>query len=101
MRVPRTRFCRRAGAPVIYSGIQAIFLPPTHRDLKPRPSCAEGRQMAPLGRVMFESVRVRLTLWYTAVLALVLIVLALAGYFIFWQDTVRRTDSDLARSEER
>src|SRR5712692_11145021 len=45
---------------------------------------------------MFESVRVRLTLWYTGVLALVLIVLALAGYFIFWQDTVRRTDSDLA-----
>ncbi len=45
---------------------------------------------------MFESVRVHLTLWYTAVLALVLIVLALAGYFIFWQDTVRRTDSDLA-----
>src|SRR5216684_2552242 len=45
---------------------------------------------------MFESVRVHLTLWYTAVLALVLVALALAGYFIFWQDTVQRTDSDLA-----
>lgn len=45
---------------------------------------------------MLESVRVRLTLWYTAVLALVLVALAFAGYFIFWQNTVRRTDSDLA-----
>jgi heavy metal sensor kinase len=45
---------------------------------------------------MLESVRLRLTLWYTGVLALVLITLAVAGYFIFWQSTVKRTDSDLA-----
>jgi two-component system OmpR family sensor kinase len=45
---------------------------------------------------MLESVRLRLTLWYTVVLALVLVTLALAGYFIFWQSTVKRTDSDLA-----
>jgi two-component system OmpR family sensor kinase len=45
---------------------------------------------------MLESVRLRLTLWYTGVLALVLITLAAAGYFIFWQSTVKRTDSDLA-----
>ena len=45
---------------------------------------------------MLESVRLRLTLWYTAVLALVLVVLAAAGYFVFWQDTAKRTDSDLA-----
>jgi two-component system OmpR family sensor kinase len=45
---------------------------------------------------MLESVRLRLTLWYTGVLALVLVGLALAGYFIFWQSTVKRTDSDLA-----
>jgi two-component system, OmpR family, sensor kinase len=45
---------------------------------------------------MLESVRIRLTIWYTAVLALVLVVLAAAGYFVFWQDTVKRTDSDLA-----
>src|SRR5713101_2597404 len=95
MRVPSMHFYIRAGAPDIYSGIWEIFLPQTRRDLRPRPSYAEG-QTAPRGRIMFESVRVHLTLWYTAVLALVLIVLALAGYFIFWQDTVRRTDSDLA-----
>jgi heavy metal sensor kinase len=45
---------------------------------------------------MLESVRLRLTLWYTGVLALVLVTLAVAGYFIFWQSTVKRTDSDLA-----
>jgi heavy metal sensor kinase len=45
---------------------------------------------------MLESVRVRLTLWYTAVLALVLVALALAGYLVFWRNTVQRTDGDLA-----
>ncbi len=45
---------------------------------------------------MLESVRVRLTLWYTAVLALALVALALAGYLAFWRDTVQRTDGDLA-----
>jgi hypothetical protein len=45
---------------------------------------------------MFDSVRVRLTLWYTAVLAVVLVVLSLITYFIFWQSTVQRTDANLA-----
>jgi heavy metal sensor kinase len=45
---------------------------------------------------MVDSVRVRLTLWYTAVLAVVLVALSLVTYFIFWQSTVRRTDTDLA-----
>ena len=45
---------------------------------------------------MLESVRVRVTLWYTVVLALVLVALALAGYLVFWRDTVQRTDGDLA-----
>jgi heavy metal sensor kinase len=45
---------------------------------------------------MFESVRVRLTLWYTGVLALVLVILALATYFILRQDAARRADSSLS-----
>jgi heavy metal sensor kinase len=45
---------------------------------------------------MLDSVRVRLTLWYTAVLALVLVVLSLITYFIFWRSTVQRTDIGLA-----
>jgi heavy metal sensor kinase len=45
---------------------------------------------------MFDSVRVRLTLWYTVVLALVLVALSLITYFIFWRSTVQRTDASLA-----
>ena len=44
---------------------------------------------------MLESVRFRLTLWYTAVLALVLVVLSMAAYFILRQSTLRGTDSSL------
>jgi heavy metal sensor kinase len=42
---------------------------------------------------MFSSVRVRLTLWYTAVMAAVLIVLALVTYFILQKNAIRRTDA--------
>ena len=45
---------------------------------------------------MLDSVRVRLTLWYTAVLTLVLIALSTITYFIFWRSTVQRTDVNLA-----
>src|SRR5256885_7388816 len=45
---------------------------------------------------MVDSVRVRLTLWYTAVLAVVLVALSLITYFICWQSTVQRTDVNLA-----
>jgi heavy metal sensor kinase len=49
---------------------------------------------------MLDSVRVRLTLWYTAVLALVLIVLSLITYFIFWRSTLQRTDLNLSELGE-
>src|SRR6202140_261061 len=52
------------------------------------------------GRTMLDSVRVRLTFWYTGVLALFLVVLSLITYFIFWKSTLRRTDSDLAELSE-
>ncbi|HEV7843852.1 MAG TPA: histidine kinase dimerization/phospho-acceptor domain-containing protein, partial [Pyrinomonadaceae bacterium] len=44
---------------------------------------------------MFSSVRARLTLWYTGVLALVLITFALAGYFFLSSTLNRRTDDAL------
>src|SRR3981189_976684 len=44
---------------------------------------------------MFSSVRARLTLWYTGVLALVLISFALAGYFSLSYTLNRRTDEAL------
>lgn len=44
---------------------------------------------------MLDSVRVRLTLWYTGLLALFLVALSLITYFIFWRSTLQRTDSNL------
>ena len=49
---------------------------------------------------MLDSVRVRLTLWYTAVLTFVLIVLALITYSIFWRSTLQRTDVNLSELSE-
>jgi heavy metal sensor kinase len=49
---------------------------------------------------MLDSVRVRLTLWYTAVLALVLVALSLITYFIFWRSTLQRTDMNLSELSE-
>ena len=44
---------------------------------------------------MFSSVRVRLTLWYTAVLACALLALASATYFVLQRDSARVTDAAL------
>ena len=44
---------------------------------------------------MFSSVRVRLTLWYTAVLACALVALALATYFVLRRNSARLTDAAL------
>jgi heavy metal sensor kinase len=44
---------------------------------------------------MLDSVRVRLTVWYTALLTLFLVVLSLATYLVFWRSTLQRTDSNL------
>jgi heavy metal sensor kinase len=49
---------------------------------------------------MLDSVRVRLTFWYTGLLALFLGVLSVVTYFIFWQSTLQRTDSNLAELSE-
>ena len=46
---------------------------------------------------MFNSVRIRLTIWYTGAMALVLVVLAVATYAIIKQNVVRRADA----TEER
>jgi heavy metal sensor kinase len=45
---------------------------------------------------MFSSVRVRLTLWYTAVLAIVLLIFASATYLIVQKNAIGRTDSAAA-----
>src|SRR5260370_3503600 len=45
---------------------------------------------------MLDSVRVRLRIWFTAVLAVVLVAMSLFTYLIFWQSNVQRTDANLA-----
>jgi len=45
---------------------------------------------------MFNSVRVRLTLWYTAVLTCVLVAMAVSTYWLLRQDSARRTDAAIA-----
>jgi heavy metal sensor kinase len=46
---------------------------------------------------MLDSVRVRLTLWYTGALALVLVALAGITYFLYWHNLSQRTDSEIAQ----
>lgn len=44
---------------------------------------------------MLDSIRVRLTLWYTLVLGLVLVVLAGFTYVVYWRNTTESTDNSL------
>ncbi len=46
---------------------------------------------------MLDSVRVRLTLWYSLVLAFILICLAVFTYFLYRHNALQRTDSDIAQ----
>jgi two-component system, OmpR family, sensor kinase len=45
---------------------------------------------------MFDTLRARLTLWYSVVLALLLLVFSITSYFLFAGGENRRTDADLA-----
>ena len=45
---------------------------------------------------MLDSVRVRLTLWYSLVLGFVLVLLAVFTYFLYWRNIEQRTDTGLA-----
>jgi two-component system, OmpR family, sensor kinase len=54
----------------------------------------------PESRRMLESVRVRLTLWYTLVLAGVLICLAILTYFLYSRNISQRTDSNIKQLAE-
>src|SRR5262245_29955919 len=58
-------------------------------------SVRESRRLLQLGKAMLDSIRTRLTLWYTGVLALVIVVLCGVAYLIFWRSAVRRTDLNL------
>src|SRR5277367_6350424 len=56
----------------------------------------KAKRMQPTARNMLDSVRVRLTVWYSAVLAVVLVVVSVTTYLIVRKTSMQRTDSDLA-----
>src|SRR5580704_9836074 len=43
---------------------------------------------------MFNSVRIRLTLWYVAAMGLVLVILAAGTYVVFEKNFIRKADAD-------
>jgi len=49
---------------------------------------------------MLDSIRVRLTMWYTLVLGLVLVFMAVLTYFLYWHHSVRRTDGNIIEISE-
>lgn len=49
---------------------------------------------------MFSSVRVRLTIWYTAVMTCVLMVLVLATYVLLQRNAIRRTDATVVEQAD-
>src|ERR1700693_1842018 len=54
---------------------------------------AKRKPAAPGIGAMLSSVRVRLSLWYAAVLTCVLVAMAFATYFLLRQDSAHRTDA--------
>src|SRR5580693_9129135 len=55
----------------------------------------KGSPMRRIARNMLDSVRVRLTVWYSVVLAVVLILVSATTYLIVRKTSMERTDSDL------
>jgi two-component system, OmpR family, sensor kinase len=49
---------------------------------------------------MLDSVRSRMTLWYSGLLGLFLILLAALTYFLYWRNTVELTDNNLVELSE-
>src|SRR6266481_9429956 len=99
MRKGTNRCCIRGEERDIVLGLRAKRQQAKRRRGTERRTIA-ARAMLRRGRAMLDSVRVRLTLWYTGLLALFLVLLSLITYFIFWRSTLQRTDSNLAELSE-
>src|SRR5271154_3447983 len=56
----------------------------------------KAERMRRTARNMLDSVRVRLTVWYSAVLAVVLVLVCATTYLIVQKTSMRRTDEDLS-----
>src|SRR6516225_178615 len=85
--MPANRFCKRDAAADIFSAVRRIRRS-CHKANLPPHRHRENR--------MLDSVRVRLTLWYSLVLAFVLVLLAVFTYFLYWRSISQRTDTGLS-----
>ena len=83
----RCRYCKRDEAAATSSRLPWTPL----RRPRERPQALHHRAVR--GNRMLDSVRVRLTVWYTAVVAMVLILLACLTYFLYARNIAQRTDS--------
>src|SRR5277367_3030216 len=85
-------FCRLGGALVIFLKLARMRTVQAARHQQGR----KAKRMQRTARNMLDSVRVRLTVWYSAVLAVVLVVVSVTTYLIVRKTSMQRTDSDLA-----
>src|ERR1700731_4544220 len=99
MRERVSHCCTRGGERDIFLGLREKLRELVHTKRTGRLNIAV-RGIRERERAMLDSVRVRLTLWYTGLLALFLVLLSLITYFIFWRSTLQRTDSNLAELSE-
>src|ERR1700719_2677910 len=99
MRERVSHCCTRGGERDIFLGLREKLRELVHTKRTGRLNIAV-RVIRERERAMLDSVRVRLTLWYTGLLALFLVLLSLVTYFIFWRSTLQRTDSNLAELSE-
>src|ERR1700731_2118132 len=99
MRERVSHCCTRGGERDIFLGLREKLRELVHTKRTGRLNIAV-RVIRERERAMLDSVRVRLTLWYTGLLALFLVLLSLITYFIFWRRTLQRTDSNLAELSE-
>src|SRR3984893_12734369 len=99
MRERVSHCCTRGGERDIFLGLREKLRELVHTKRTGRLNIAV-RVIRERERAMLDSVRVRLTLWYTGLLALFLVLLSLITYFIFWRSTLQRTDGSLVELSE-
>src|SRR5208283_1345993 len=89
MKALQTLFCKRdeAAATCLRPNWMPLRRPRKNPREDPRPEIRENR--------MLDSVRLRLTVWYTAAVAVVLILLASLTYFLYARNIAQRTDGNL------
>src|ERR1700736_1121875 len=89
---PRSHYCTQDVEQDISSASRGR--PRQQKIMRRRILTRVGRTCPP-ERAMLDSVRVRLTVWYAGLLAVFLVGLALATYFMFWRSALERTDNNL------